>query len=49
VGLQSRLMWTFSGPSDLSLFPSGKLLVKTQDKDLAADVARRHLEAWIPG
>lgn len=49
VGLQSRLMWTFSGPSDLSLFPSGKLLVKTQDKEIAASVAQRHLETWIPG
>ena len=47
VGLRTRLMWTFNGPSDLSLFPSGKLLVKTQDQNLAAEVAERHLNHWI--
>ncbi len=47
VGLRTRLMWTFTGPSDLSLFPSGKLLVKTQDQELASNVAERHLNHWI--
>ncbi len=47
VGLRTRLMWTFTGPSDLSLFPSGKLLVKTDDESLAGDVAQRHLTYWI--
>ena len=47
VEIRSRLCWTFSGPSDLTLYPSGKLMVRTEDKDLARHVAQRHIEAWV--
>lgn len=46
VGLQNRLCWTFSGPCDLTLYPSGKLMVKTEDKALANEVAQLHIEQW---
>ena len=46
VGIQNRLCWTFSGPCDLTLYPSGKLLVKTEDRVLAAQVAKLHVEKW---
>ena len=46
VGIQNRLCWTFSGPCDLTLYPSGKLLVKTEDKELAATVAEQHASTW---
>ena len=46
VGIQNRLCWTFSGPCDLTLYPSGKLLVKTEDKELAATVAEQHVSTW---
>ena len=46
VGIQTRLCWTFSGPCDLTLYPSGKLLVKTENKDLAAEVAQQHVTVW---
>ena len=46
VGIQNRLCWTFTGPCDLTLYPSGKLLVKTEDKTLAAEVAKLHVESW---
>lgn len=46
VGIQNRLCWTFSGPCDLTLYPSGKLLVKTEDKELAASVAEQHVTTW---
>ena len=46
VGIQTRLCWTFSGPCDLTLYPSGKLLVKTEDKELAATVAEQHVSTW---
>lgn len=46
VGIQTRLCWTFSGPCDLTLYPSGKLLVKTEDKELAAIVAEKHVSTW---
>ena len=46
VGIQNRLCWTFTGQCDLTLYPSGKLLVKTEDKILAAEVAKLHVEQW---
>ena len=46
VGIRNRLCWTFNGPCDLTLYPSGKLLVKTEDKELAAEVARKHVTQW---
>lgn len=46
VDLQNRLCWTFSGPCDLTLYPSGKLLVKTEDKTLASEVASLHVLEW---
>ena len=47
VGVRSRLCWTFSGPCDLTLYPSGKLMVRTQDKELARKVAQRHVTVWV--
>ena len=46
VGIRSRLCWTFTGPCDLTLYPSGKLMVKTQDKALAQSVAEQHVTVW---
>jgi len=47
VGIRTRLAWTFSGPAELTLYPSGKLLVKTEDKELAASIAKFHVEDWV--
>jgi len=47
VGIRTRLAWTFSGPAELTLYPSGKLLVKTEDKELAASIARLHVREWV--
>ena len=46
VGIRNRLCWTFSGPCELTLYPSGKLLVKTEDISLAEEVAQQHVEVW---
>jgi len=46
VGVQSRMVWTFTGSADLTLYPSGKLLVKTADKDLAEHIAQQHMSEW---
>tara|TARA_B100000614_G_C14299555_1_gene391373 strand:+ start:144 stop:413 length:270 start_codon:yes stop_codon:yes gene_type:complete len=46
VGIRNRLCWTFTGRCDLTLYPSGKLLVKTEDKVLAAEVAKKHVLEW---
>ena len=46
VGLRTRLCWTFFGPCDLTLYPSGKLLIKSQDRALATEVAKQHVSTW---
>ena len=46
VGVQSRIVWTFTGTADLTLYPSGKLLVKTADKELAEEIANMHMSVW---
>jgi hypothetical protein len=45
--LENRLCHTFSGEVDLTLFPSGKLLVKTADRETATRIARTHLDDWL--
>ena len=47
IGIRTRLAWTFSGPAELTLYPSGKLLVKTEDKNLAAKIAESHVTDWV--
>jgi len=47
VGIRTRLAWTFSGPADLTLYPTGKLLVKTKDRELAATIAETHVTTWV--
>ena len=49
VEIQTRLCWTFTGPCDLTLYPSGKLLVKTADKELAEQIAQQHMLEWTRG
>ena len=34
-------------PCDLTLYPSGKLLMKTENKELAAEVAKKHVLEWV--
>lgn len=46
AGVQSRMVWTFTGTADLTLYPSGKLLVKTADKGVAEEIARLHCSEW---
>ena len=47
VGVRSRLCWTFTGRCEMTLYPSGKLMVRTEDNDLAADVAHQHVTQWV--
>ena len=44
--IRSVLCWTFTGPCDLTLYPSGKLLVKTQDRELANNITHLHVTKW---
>ena len=46
--LRIRLCCTFSGDqADITLYPSGKLLVKSGDKDVAATIAEHHVHVWL--
>jgi len=47
VGVRSRLCWTFFGRCEMTLYPSGKLMIRTEDKDLAAEVAQQHVTEWV--
>ena len=47
AGVQSRLCWTFTGDCDMTLYPSGKLMVRTEDAELAAHVAQQHITLWV--
>jgi hypothetical protein len=47
VGVRSRLCWTFTGQCEMTLYPSGKLMIRTEDKGLAEDVAHRHVNEWV--
>ena len=47
VGVRSRLCWTFSGRCEMTLYPSGKLMIRTEDKGLAEDVAQSHVNEWV--
>ena len=45
--LQTPLCHTFEGPANLTLFPSGKLMIKCEDKESALGIARHHLSCWL--
>ena len=46
--LRNRLCCTFSGElADITLYPSGKLLVKSGERDVAASIAERHMQVWL--
>jgi len=47
VEVRNRLCWTFTGQCDMTLYPSGQLLIKTTDKALAEELAQRHLSTWV--
>ena len=46
--LRNRLCCTFSGElADITLYPSGKLLVKSGDRDVASSIAEHHMHVWL--
>tara|TARA_B100001750_G_scaffold246988_1_gene271122 strand:- start:2004 stop:2270 length:267 start_codon:yes stop_codon:yes gene_type:complete len=45
--LENHLCYTFSGDVNLTLFPSGKLLVKTSERKIANDIAKTHIDNWL--
>lgn len=45
--LRNRLCCTFSGEANITLYPSGKLLVKTADRAIAERIAIHHMTVWL--
>ena len=45
--LETTLCHTFEGLANLTLFPSGKLMIKCEDRSSAIGIARRHLTSWL--
>jgi len=45
--LRNRLCCTFSGKADVTLYPSGKLLVKSDNRELAEKIANHHIHVWL--
>ena len=46
--LRNRLCCTFSGElADITLYPSGKLMVKSGDRDVAATIAEQYMHVWL--
>ncbi len=46
--LRNRLCCTLSSElADITLYPSGKLLVKSGERDVAATIAERHMQVWL--
>lgn len=46
--LRTRLCHVFNGEPDLTLYPSGRLLIKDDDRDLAEGIAARLVAEWLP-
>ena len=45
--LRTHLCYTFEGPASLTLYPSGKLMIKCEDRELALKIAKHHLSSWL--
>ena len=45
--LKNRLCCTFTGDAKITLYPSGKLLVKSGDRDIAERIAKHHVQVWL--
>jgi hypothetical protein len=45
--IRNRLCYVFVGKAGLTLFPSGRLLVKSGDEEFARKIAARHVEIWL--
>tara|TARA_B100000676_G_C17961127_1_gene777607 strand:- start:503 stop:757 length:255 start_codon:yes stop_codon:yes gene_type:complete len=46
--LRNRLCYTFSSEEvDITLYPSGKLLIKTENREVASKIAEQHMHVWL--
>jgi len=45
--IRNRLCHVFEGEAGLTLFPSGRLLVKSNDEELAKRIGADHVALWL--
>ena len=45
--IETRFCWIFEGEAKLTLYPSGKLLIKTDTDEMAKNIAIRHVNEWV--
>ena len=45
--IQTRFCWIFEGDTKLTLYPSGKLLIKTENDADAHVIAKRYVSEWM--
>ncbi|GIS44960.1 MAG: hypothetical protein Ct9H90mP16_20300 [Candidatus Poseidoniales archaeon] len=46
--LRNRLCYTFAGEDvNITLYPSGKLLIKTDNREIASQIAQHHVQVWL--
>jgi|TARA_B110000881_G_C18360116_1_gene405904 acyl-ACP thioesterase len=45
--IETRFCYIFEGKAKLTLYPSGKLLVKTETNEMAREIAKLHATEWV--
>lgn len=45
--IETRFCYVFEGKAKLTLYPSGKLLVKTETNEMAREIAKLHATEWV--
>jgi|TARA_B110000438_G_C15157371_1_gene370242 hypothetical protein len=45
--IETKFCYIFEGKAKLTLYPSGKLLVKTETNEMAKEIAKLHATEWV--
>jgi len=45
--IETKFCYIFEGKAKLTLYPSGKLLVKTETNEMAREIAKQHATEWV--
>ena len=45
--LRNRLVHISGEEVDITLYPSGKLLIKTENREVASKIAEQHMHVWL--
>ena len=45
--IETKFCSIFEGSSKLTLYPSGKLMIKSESDEEARDIARKYVKEWV--